>query len=175
MFKRIYNRIRNNNTVDNNDYDSINDYVNNHISMTNNIRDVNIDREIENNFLKQEIYNLKKELLYQKECNNKNNIIFRNLTLKDITQKDKTIIILHEAIMKKTQEIKQLTDNINSLKEEYEYTNKYVCCICINNPKNILIHPCNHLCCCLECYNTSNITNCPICRIPINVVSKIYL
>lgn len=150
---------------------------------------IHLNLEIENSFLKQEITSLKKELLYQKEqhCKNNENCMENNCknnendtTLeinlnKNIIQKNKDIVILHKTLVEKNKQILELIENINSIKEEYQHVNKYLCCICITNPKDILIHPCNHICICIDCYESSNITRCPICRKYINVVTKVYL
>lgn len=153
-----------------------NRHINRNITrIENNNNNIYLNLEIENNFLKQEINNLKKELLYQKEYNYKNDIKYKNLLYKSITNKNKDIILLSKTIVNKDKKISELTENINSIKEEYQHVNKYLCCICITNPKNILIYPCNHICFCLDCYNSSNITHCPICRQSINVVAKVYL
>jgi hypothetical protein len=40
--------------------------------------------------------------------------------------------------------------------------NKFVCCICLENEKTIMLRPCNHICTCSEC--SDKIEKCPICR-----------
>lgn len=39
-----------------------------------------------------------------------------------------------------------------------------ICCICLENPSSVVLIPCNHICICLVCNETSDNKNCPICR-----------
>ena len=47
------------------------------------------------------------------------------------------------------------------------------CVVCMNNTKNMMINPCNHVCLCEEC--CVNLTECPICRGRVGIIVKVYL
>jgi hypothetical protein len=54
-----------------------------------------------------------------------------------------------------------------------------LCCVCIDNPKNVLFEPCGHLCCCRECYRQlppqpPQQPKCPICRQSITRVVRVF-
>lgn len=50
------------------------------------------------------------------------------------------------------------------------------CSVCLNNRKNVLFSPCNHICCCQTCFDMStNINECFICRQHINSHQIVYL
>jgi hypothetical protein len=52
--------------------------------------------------------------------------------------------------------------------------NDYTCVICWTNPRIMVFTPCNHLCSCESCGRHSSITDCPICRTPIDSRIRIY-
>ena len=48
------------------------------------------------------------------------------------------------------------------------------CLICMTNPSNVVLIPCNHLCICHECFaqykqSQQNGVHCPICRIDVDL------
>jgi len=50
------------------------------------------------------------------------------------------------------------------------------CVICFANPKNCCFNPCGHLCCCYDCGVKQALSkrSCPICRMTIQQVIKVY-
>lgn len=48
-----------------------------------------------------------------------------------------------------------------------------LCCICMNDQKNIVLYPCRHLCVCSKCIG--RITKCPICRASYERGEKIFI
>jgi hypothetical protein len=63
-------------------------------------------------------------------------------------------------------------DIMNGSSEEKK--DRMECVICMDNRKNIIIKPCNHLCCCEEC--SKNIGDkCPICRTNVKKIEKVYI
>jgi len=48
------------------------------------------------------------------------------------------------------------------------------CIICMENPKNIVLLPCKHMCMCKQCYEQSALTLCPICRVVVQSFMEIY-
>lgn len=56
---------------------------------------------------------------------------------------------------------------VDSLKEWYErqrvlMPENYTCAICCDNPRDVIFHPCNHVCVCQVC--NQDVESCPICR-----------
>ena len=77
-----------------------------------------------------------------------------------------------------TTTIKKLDLSVFSYKEENYKPPKIEkyndnCVICLNNKKNLLLRPCNHLCLCSSCDNSS-IINCPMCRMLIEEKIKVF-
>jgi len=57
-----------------------------------------------------------------------------------------------------------------------EGSTSYVCKICYENPLDILLLPCNHLCICEACANSSHLLErCPVCNGPIERKQKIFV
>jgi len=47
------------------------------------------------------------------------------------------------------------------------------CTICLTEPKNVLLSPCNHLLCCVEC--ADKVSSCPVCRLAITNCTTAFL
>lgn len=71
----------------------------------------------------------------------------------------------------------------NSLSIEKEVEKKSVtqfdddsllCCICLSNPKCVVLMPCRHLCVCANCAEI-DLLSCPICRMKVQDYLKIYV
>mmetsp|Transcript_1341 Transcript_1341/g.1608 ORF Transcript_1341/g.1608 Transcript_1341/m.1608 type:complete len:820 (-) Transcript_1341:988-3447(-) len=52
---------------------------------------------------------------------------------------------------------------------------RVTCVICHDADREILFIPCAHICTCARCGNNDNIKSCPICRMPIDRKSFVYL
>ena len=52
--------------------------------------------------------------------------------------------------------------------EKEEVEDLTLCCICMDDKKDVLFLPCKHICACANC---SNVKTCPICRT--DIISKI--
>jgi len=48
------------------------------------------------------------------------------------------------------------------------------CVVCFERPKDTLLQPCNHICCCSTCANKLSPNICPVCRTAITSKQKIY-
>mmetsp|Transcript_38868 Transcript_38868/g.50265 ORF Transcript_38868/g.50265 Transcript_38868/m.50265 type:complete len:1237 (-) Transcript_38868:190-3900(-) len=46
------------------------------------------------------------------------------------------------------------------------------CVICMDNPKEIVVHPCKHFCLCLNC--STKVTQCPMCQGNIQLTDRIF-
>ena len=65
-----------------------------------------------------------------------------------------------------TYERDELREEYQALQKQSEYEREnYICTICYDNPREVLYFPCYHLAVCRTCNN--NITECPICRSPV--------
>ena len=53
--------------------------------------------------------------------------------------------------------------------------NNRMCLICLNQERNVVFTPCNHLCVCSSCGYTNRIDICPICRASILTRMRIYV
>lgn len=53
---------------------------------------------------------------------------------------------------------------------------KHTCIICFDRPRSIIIHPCRHMCICVECSTNwyTNLQRCPLCRQTIYDVYSVY-
>lgn len=49
------------------------------------------------------------------------------------------------------------------------------CVVCLSRPKNIKLDPCKHVCICHECYHQLLDKRCPICRVSVISVEKVFL
>lgn len=49
------------------------------------------------------------------------------------------------------------------------------CVICLNQERNLLFMPCNHLCACAECGLNPTIRTCPVCRATFNNRTVVYV
>ena len=99
----------------------------------------------------QKKFNLERENLFLK--NNLNNLTKQSLLLKE-----------------KFLEVK---NNEEKMKAKLaENNNIYLCNICYENPKNIILNPCFHFNLCEKCL--SKIRNCTICREPIECYHIVY-
>lgn len=166
-----------------------------HVSINNNythdVSDTNL--ELENKNLKRELSILKTELIkkhnyildideyYKCKLSVIENDIF-NQYEKLLNELDTENSRLLEELNKKTQELKDiktkylnLCNDIKKTKDNESKVDNYICVICLDNMKSILIEPCNHLCCCEDCYYILKKPECPICREKILHASKIYI
>ncbi|XP_048360859.1 mitochondrial ubiquitin ligase activator of nfkb 1-A-like [Sphaerodactylus townsendi] len=50
-----------------------------------------------------------------------------------------------------------------------------ICVICLSNPRQCVLLPCGHACCCFRCFQALPRRTCPICRSPIDRVVPLYL
>lgn len=56
------------------------------------------------------------------------------------------------------------------------------CCVCMENVSDILFHPCQHLCCCIDCarsmvlidYERGDNIKCPKCRKKVDGAERVY-
>lgn len=51
-----------------------------------------------------------------------------------------------------------------------------MCCVCLVEPKTVMLIPCNHVCLCVNCSKTMEVMKkCPICRSTYNRTMKLFL
>jgi hypothetical protein len=141
---------------------NINNFINN-IDFNNN--DFNNDIDFNNNYLNQQ-YELNNINL-----NNINNIITNfNYPLiensRKHTKSDTKLKKENEALKEQIEKLSTKADDINE---------SYLCSICMTNPKNCLITPCNHLAICSVCNAEADLHTCPYCRTEISSITKVYV
>lgn len=56
-----------------------------------------------------------------------------------------------------------INPNTHNKKDDNENNDQELCCICLNNKKDMVIKKCGHVCMCKNC--SLNINKCPMCRI----------
>ena len=147
-----------------------------------------LNLELENSYLKNEIKKLKSELLKKQLIidNIQKNIIksrqqnYYNQEFKYNNQElDKDKNILEKQIDILNNSVTSLSLSNTELQRELE---KYECIICMDNQKEIILEPCGHLVYCNNCYincynncyNKIDKLECPMFRIKVNVIIKIY-
>lgn len=60
-----------------------------------------------------------------------------------------------------------------SIKEKEETNGRLKCSICLDKEISQLVKPCNHLCLCKDC-SQNPLTNCPLCRTPIQGFVQVF-
>ena len=71
------------------------------------------------------------------------------------------------------QEIKERQDELDELlKETTLPENVNRCCICLDKKSEFLNTACGHLCLCVDCKH--NIKECPMCRVKVTSIIKVY-
>ena len=65
--------------------------------------------------------------------------------------------------------------NIAPPEEVPAFPRERACVICLNQERNLLFMPCNHLCACAECGLNPTIRVCPICRATFNNRTVVYV
>ena len=100
--------------------------------------------------------------------------------LKDITNRYYNLM---DVLEMKDNIIKDLEKEVDKAHDELQSVkDQYMCVLCYDNMKNIILHPCNHFIMCHECYmkhikiklEDLEIPDCPVCRKKILKVKKIY-
>ena len=72
------------------------------------------------------------------------------------------------------QEMVELRMKVRALEQAEQQQKERACVICMENPKNVVLSPCNHLCICQDCSSRVVLT-CPICRSAIKKKTVVYL
>lgn len=49
------------------------------------------------------------------------------------------------------------------------------CCVCYENPKNVIFKDCHHMVVCKECYERLPTKKCPYCKAAIREIITIYV
>lgn len=70
---------------------------------------------------------------------------------------------MREAMEEQMREQQQQNGGVNQGDNGQDKT----CVVCLNNPREVLILECGHICCCVECGYSLNPALCPVCRGPI--------
>lgn len=54
-------------------------------------------------------------------------------------------------------------------------SNQITCTICLDKPRDCVLEPCMHVCCCIACLQLITDNKCPVCRTPIDFYLKLYI
>jgi hypothetical protein len=53
--------------------------------------------------------------------------------------------------------------------------NQLICTVCLDKPRDCVLEPCMHVCCCISCLQLITDNKCPVCRTPIDFYLKLYI
>ncbi|TNJ26192.1 Ankyrin repeat protein 2 [Giardia muris] len=70
---------------------------------------------------------------------------------------------------------KNLTTSLKTITTSRAVLQSSSCIVCLRNPKDTLLQPCNHLCVCSDCSGQLKGQPCPLCRTPIDNTVKVHL
>lgn len=54
-------------------------------------------------------------------------------------------------------------------------TSELLCVVCLDEPKRIMLSPCNHLCLCKNCANSGILNECPVCRARVSKRVEVFM
>jgi predicted RNase H-like nuclease (RuvC/YqgF family) len=54
-------------------------------------------------------------------------------------------------------------------------TSELLCVVCLDEPKRIMLSPCNHLCLCRNCANSGILNECPVCRARVSKRVEVFM
>jgi len=120
--------------------------------------------------LRQEIIKMKEEITtLESGAKSQERLLhyYQNTIMPEYTQMKEEIQLLRSSV-------KKHSDDLD--KQNREVETKLKCTICFENDREIIFIPCNHLLHCAFCDKNfhKNNKNCPICRTPIQQISRIY-
>lgn len=96
------------------------------------------------------------------------------LSLKEIIKQDKLCAVDCDCeICKKNRDI--VEKNLKTKNNIQELENKITCVVCLDNLRNIMFSPCNHLATCISCSKNFLLgKKCPICRKEFNSIIRVF-
>ena len=125
-------------------------------------RDNNLQKDFVINKMENDYAKIEKQLIdvtvREKNC---------QVTLESL-RIDQKVKEIENSVMK--QEMDDMRKTVNRLHNEIE--DATICKVCMENPLDTLISPCNHLSVCGDCSN--RVKNCPICRQHIYKTIRVY-
>tara|TARA_B100000424_G_C22843642_1_gene450123 strand:+ start:95 stop:718 length:624 start_codon:yes stop_codon:yes gene_type:complete len=127
------------------------------------------------------------------KANNKllDSIDKRDLDNNKLEDENNSLVNKNEKLLNNINELKIENNNLNTdiklLKEEKEYyqnkcstfKSSLECNICASDKISVILNPCGHVCCCVNCVkrieSDNNLKKCPICNSKFKDWKKIYL
>ena len=96
--------------------------------------------------------------------------------LKKEIESEKTRLQLYNRINKRALvDIENNKDLLNKQTLQILKINKLICKVCLVNTCQIIIKPCLHFCCCLECIHKIEDNKCPLCRSEFSTFLKVFI
>tara|TARA_A100001015_G_scaffold187633_1_gene208985 strand:+ start:2978 stop:3475 length:498 start_codon:yes stop_codon:yes gene_type:complete len=114
-----------------------------------------------------------------KRLNNENdkllndNLIITNNVTKYRKKLDDKVLKYDVIIKKLKKENNDLKDEIKNLR--HNNSDDMSCVICLDNKRNVLFKPCNHICICDTCSGSSDLKNCILCNAELTSYEYAYL
>jgi len=96
---------------------------------------------------------------------------FENSIMKRFKKDEIAEEIVEDEINEDVKNVKNTESGIN-VKDNNDDDSK-LCVICIENPKDVVIIPCGHLCACTKCIE--GVKLCPVCRGEISSTNKVFM
>ncbi len=57
----------------------------------------------------------------------------------------------------------------------YQSSQHITCTVCLDKPRDCVLEPCMHVCCCIACLQSLGENKCPVCRTPIDFYLKLFI
>jgi rubrerythrin len=77
-----------------------------------------------------------------------------------------------------TESIENILNNVSSNSSRgrpVRSTNQITCTVCLDKPRDCVLEPCMHVCCCISCLQLITDNKCPVCRTPIDFYLKLFI
>lgn len=144
-------------------------------SLLKHMQDLREEKEnlsIENQTLIQHAERLYEDMkiMVKKDYTGLEEIISSGIDSQTEVQNAMKLLMERQTALTELREQELLAANLRLESNMEHYT---VCRICLDAPKDQLLRPCNHVCCCSECVKM--VTKCPVCRTAIHSVETLYL
>jgi hypothetical protein len=80
--------------------------------------------------------------------------------------------VVDQVVVEEDPVAEQVADQVVEQDVEEQTT---LCSVCFSNKKNVVFMPCRHMACCEMCASNQNVTNCVLCRTPIEQTIVVFI